>query len=64
MHLLERIRLKLHKKPRLTESQESISTPLGHVPYRRSFVVKSQPWTPSVSARNARWEDEREANDE
>jgi len=32
MNLLQRIRLKLHKKPRLTESQESISTPLGHLP--------------------------------
>ena len=62
MNLLQRIslcllKLAVHKQSRLTESQDSIATPLGHVPYKRSCVVKSQAWTPSVSAR---WYDERE----
>ena len=70
MNLLDRIslcllKLAVHKKrPPLTHSPNSVSTPRGYIPYRRSFVVKSQPWTPSVSARNAQWPDEQEGSDE
>ena len=51
------LKLAVHKKPPLSRTQDSIATPLGHVPYKRSFVVKSQPWRPMVSARNAQWPD-------
>ena len=41
IHLLRLLLLKLavHKQSRLTESQDSIATPLGHVPYRDTTTM-------------------------
>ncbi len=64
MNLLRLLLLKARRRPTLTQTPDSVATPLGHVPYKRSFVVKEQPWIPSVSARNAQWPDEKREADE
>lgn len=47
------LRLRKSRKQQLTRSPESVSTPLGHVPYRYCRV-KTQAWRPMVSARYMR----------